>query len=85
MLNIAIGLVLLGAISLFFLAWFKLCILNDALNGHTAALLLMIFGACTIGGDAILPQVLNNSWDLIGQAAILFGAFIWILIDRRKL
>ncbi len=83
--NIAIGLVILSATALFFLSWFKLCILDDALDGHSAALLLIIFGACTIGGDVVLPQALNDNWDLIGQASLILGIYVWIIIDRRRL
>lgn len=85
MLNFAIGLVILSSVSLMFLAWFKLCILGDSLDRRSAALLLIIFGVCTIGGDAVLPEILNNSWDLIGQACLIIGIYIWIINDRRRL
>lgn len=82
MYNIAIGLVILSAAALFFLAWFELCILDDGLDRRTIALLFIIFGTCTIGGDAVLPTALNESWDLIGQASLMLGISIWIMSER---
>ena len=84
MLNCSIGLVLISAIALFFLAFYKLCILDNKIDGHTIAVLMMIFGACTIGGDTILPTVLGRSWDLMGQASLMGGMFIWIFSDKRR-
>ena len=85
MLNISIGLVLISAIALFCLAFLKLCILDEKLNGHTIALLLIIFGSCTIGGDTIVPTALSSNWDLIGQAGLMLGMFIWIYSDKRRI
>ena len=82
MLNFPIGLVLISAIALFFLAFFRLCILGKKLDSY--ALLLIIFGACTIGGDMVVPTVLNKNWDLMGQASLMFGVFLWILIDTWR-
>ena len=76
------GLVIISAVALFFLAFFKLCILGKKLDSY--ALLLIIFGACTIGGDMVVPTVLNKNWDLMGQASLMFGAFLWILIDMWR-
>ena len=84
MLNISIGLVLISAIALFCLAFLKLCILDEKIDGHTIALLLIIFGACTIGGDTIVPTALSNNWDLLGQAGLMLGVFIWIYSDKRR-
>ena len=85
MLNISIGLVLISAMALFFLAFYKLCILDNKLDGHTVALLLIIFGVCTIGGDTIVPTALNRNWDLMGQASLMAGVFIWMFSDKRRL
>lgn len=85
MFNFAAGLVILSSASLFFLAWYKLCIMGDALDSHSAALLLIIFGACSIGGDTFLPNILSDWWDLIGQACLIIGTYIWIIKDRRRL
>ena len=85
MLNCSIGLVLISSIALFFLAFFKLCILDNKLDGHTIAVLLIIFGVCSTGGDTILPTVLSRNWDLMGQASLMAGMFIWIFSDKRRL
>lgn len=85
MLNFAIGLVILSSVSLMFLAWFKICVLGDSLDRRTFALLLIIFGVCTVGGNTVLPDILSNSWDLIGQACLIIGIYIWIINDRRRL
>ena len=84
MLNISIGLVLISSMALIFLAFYKLCILDNKLDGHTIALLLIIFGVCSIGGDTIVPTVLSRNWDLIGQASLMAGVFIWIIGDKRR-
>ena len=84
MFNFANGLVILSSVSLMFLAWFKICILGDSLDRRTFALLLIIFGVCTVGGNTVLPSILSDSWDLIGQSCLIIGIYIWIINDRRR-
>lgn len=75
-------LLLASCVLVFVFGWINLCVCNKFFSVQTIAALLMIFGACSLGGNLVLPMVVTTDWHNYGQAAVCVAIVTWISGER---
>jgi hypothetical protein len=75
---------LASCVLVFVFGWINLCLSNQINSFQAITALLMIFGACSVGGNVVLPMVVSTDWHNYGQAAVCVAIVTWIAGERQR-